>query len=478
MIDTLAYGIKHKNFGVYQVIYFVILSFLLCLLCVTKLSIPVKIVMGLPILLITITIEDTFKAFLYLTLFTLALPVTFFQVHIEGVYQIPIGVTDILILLLFFLLIGERFSQRELRFRKDFLTIPLVILLFSALLSLTGAVDRRLGILYLLVMFEGFILYSYILTFFKSEKDLKHLLFIYFAIAGFYGIYGLFQFKLGYFPLVEGTEVGLSSGIWANRVRANLTHANSLSGFIVIVLPLMWVCFSRRKISWNILRYFFIALLCFVLAVTYSRNGYIAFLLSTFVLAFLYSKKNKKPKVFGVFLLGMLVLAVGIARYAPDIFTRLASVKYFQYDAASLGRLMFWRESLKTFTHHPFIGIGVSNFVREPYSLGFLGPHNLYIATLLELGMLGGIGLFFLLFRIFHRLIKVYRSDEPDFRRRLNVGLMASWVAFLSHNFFDSVWGVVSHTRQIKYLWFFLAITMMSINLSRTNSNLKEETKT
>jgi len=158
------------------------------------------------------------------------------------------------------------------------------------------------------------------------------------------------------------------------------------------------------------------------------------------------------------------VIMIGtILKFQPTALLRLVTIKYYAYDVAAILRLTFWRGMLESFLAHPFTGIGLGNFVHQPFSYSFIGAHNVFFNAMGETGILGIVGLLGLMLVLFIKLFRVWKTARRTSSVTESICLIGSWSTVVVHGVFDNVWSVGSHTREIKYIWFFLALTLVFI---------------
>jgi hypothetical protein len=61
----------------------------------------------------------------------------------------------------------------------------------------------------------------------------------------------------------------------------------------------------------------------------------------------------------------------------------------------------------------------------------------------------------------------VYRRATDIYHVSESIGLLGSWAALVMHGLFDTVWSAGSHTREIKYIWIFLAMSLVFCGISK-----------
>lgn len=207
-------------------------------------------------------------------------------------------------------------------------------------------------------------------------------------------------------------------GIEFLRPYATFSHPNVLAGFVVIMLPIIFLASKNRNKDFFILTVF----LSFItLVLTSSRVAILGFV-GVFIGLF------RKP--------GFLILILTIVLLLPLLITRFSSL--INYDTLSLGRrLQLNKIGIEAFATSPIFGIGLNNFIsKEADNLiigenRFLQPiHNIFLLTLAETGLVGFLGLTFFIVYPIWRLLKMLPSQD-------SLCLLISWMAILFLGNFD-----------------------------------------
>jgi O-antigen ligase len=142
-------------------------------------------------------------------------------------------------------------------------------------------------------------------------------------------------------------------------------------------------------------------------------------------------------------------------------------------DASFIGRVVLWAYAWMIFKANWLIGVGFDNFRYVKHFYGYPGQismempfhaHNIFLETLVDLGIVGFIGFCWLSVRTLFRLDRLVRAKSPD-RWTLALGLGAALVTYGAHGLFDNV------------LWHYGALTLfgvllgLGIRVSRLSAN-------
>ncbi len=242
-----------------------------------------------------------------------------------------------------------------------------------------------------------------------------------------------------------GQNLISAEGVW--RVRGFYGSPNNLALYLGRMLPLavaigLWGVVGRRR--WL---YGAAALLCAAaIVLTYSRGAWL--LGVPLSLLFLAALRGRRPLLVagGVVLAAVVLLAVLVGAGRIVSLTDMAQGTTFL-------RLQLWQSSVTMIRDHPFLGVGLDNFLyayRSTYALpvaweelNLSHPHNLVLDFWLRLGLPGLVAIGFLLVAFFRQGRRLYKRFPEDGERLLALGLMAGMVDFLAHGLVDNAFFLV-----------------------------------
>ena len=254
----------------------------------------------------------------------------------------------------------------------------------------------------------------------------------------------------------------------------SMYDTNDLAYVLVTVFPIT-VAFAmvsrsaRHRVPWMLIA---LGLVVTVL-LTSSRGGFVGLLASTAVIVLFPARsgsmqdgtsKTSKSRVV-VSLVACVSLAVTIWPFLPsDTKERLETTFSLSGDYNldqnnDKGRLQIWTRAMTALAQRP-IGYGVDTFPMVTFRFGgrMMAPHNSFVQTAVELGILG---LYFFL-RIYYLALKglaearrrlgarMTKSEEPDermvFFRMLQASIVGNFFAamFLSMAYVTLFWIMIS----------------------------------
>lgn len=307
----------------------------------------------------------------------------------------------VLLLLILALSIGRGHKQPPLT--RGWLTTPLLVFYAVLVLGFVMAQATRPGILgddvlYLKnAMFYPLLYFAYR----RCRQDLagtRQLIILVMVVAAVAGLEAILQglsYGIGSF-----SETRRASGPFSHDFRAaNLAgvyFAMFLSMFIAMAL------YMRDQKLWRLAAIAGCVILTAAIMVTYSRQSYV---IAIVAFALLLMRRN----VFLAVIIGVLMIpAIGLL---PESVTQRVTetrqqddVGAEQLDVSTGSRLEIWAGAMQMWQEHP-AGVGLNRFKQY---IGQYTPryrnydaHNFYVLTLAELGPLGIIALFWLLWRLF-----------------------------------------------------------------------------
>lgn len=222
---------------------------------------------------------------------------------------------------------------------------------------------------------------------------------------------------------------GIATVVWRGQLRVlpygTFPHPNVLGGYLAIILPWMAANFRSRGPRGKPAIWFLKSL------------GPV--LLGLVALFFTFSQA-----AWAAGLLGML--AVSGARRKFGGLARLGAVGFFPLASLSVvRRVELVRMAGKMLGDHPFLGVGLGNFVVRMGEYGrisgyqaFLQPvHNIFLLVAAETGLFGLLAFLFLLFAAYCSLIGGMRSRDPTAPRLLISLTQILFLGLFDHYFWD-----------------------------------------
>jgi len=172
---------------------------------------------------------------------------------------------------------------------------------------------------------------------------------------------------------------------------------------------------------------FFLNIVCLsigfvALFFTKSIGGWITFVFC--VSLFLVLAKTAKKNVF-------IIIFLLVASFAVVSCMRMSGRHEFTKPTFSAQkRLSYWKETVDVIKEHPLTGIGPGNLVLTESR----NSHNSYLQILAEMGPLGLVSLFGMLFFFIENGLKKIRSKEKVY---YGLGVILCGVSFALHNIID-----------------------------------------
>ena len=277
--------------------------------------------------------------------------------------------------------------------------IFLVITGVSAVLSphhFTGLTEW----LRLLSIFSLFLLGLILIT---SREDLSQLIKIIILSTLIPAIFAFWQFF---------TKTGISlpmEGIY-NRIYGTFAHPNLLAYYLLIpiILSFLIFLFGKKTQIPKILYLFASIILCVLMALTFTRGAWAAFILVIFLLgAFRY-------RAFATIILLLAALTYFII---PPINSRINDLIHPNEYSSINWRINLWQDSLGLIKKQPLLGYGTGSasqviLASRGEEAGSPDPHNDYIKISLENGLVGLFSYVLLILALGYELIKKSLAEK------------------------------------------------------------------
>lgn len=284
-----------------------------------------------------------------------------------------------------------------------------------------------------------------ILHFLNSKKRIKIFLAALALAGAAESIFGIGSFLLSWqgpfnIGIASSRAYSVLDGIISGRVNGtfgstmdNFTGSNLLASYLVILIPISVSFIILLKEKWKRIGFgIILALQLLCLALTYTRSSIVYLLLAMAAFAWILGK-NKKIAVAAFAIFAVFALMV------PGLKERFAS------DAAN-DRIAIWRSAVLVASDHPLWGTGPGKYLEalsgniikyEAFSFDTeaLTPHNFFLYSWANIGILGLAAIFWMVFAAFKDLRDKFKTASDYESKILLAGIIASSLGFLMQNF-------------------------------------------
>lgn len=281
--------------------------------------------------------------------------------------------------------------------------------------------------------------------------------------AGVSVVIGLFVYASGQNPFLEGYH-----GTVVRITGAAQTSPNIYA--IILLFPLMLALLRYFTAVSNRNRMLYLAmtlLLVTGVALSFSRSGFLAFAVAALFIPFVWGRYITPRHWAGIF----LIVAISTISLPSEYWQRIGSLNVFDDDVSAdeslTGRLNYLRVGENILKNYPLLGAGPGNYQvlhamaeyqTKPTMIGVERmPHNMYLQSLTETGIIGFFVLLIMLSTVFISVLRAFRAQNSN--RWLAGSLLLALLSYL-------VMGMFSHQYLNKYLWVLFAMIRILPELS------------
>ena len=282
-----------------------------------------------------------------------------------------------------------------------------------------------------------------------SPKQLRGLVWMLLLIHAYFAISGIHNFLSGGYSDVTGNTSGrVASGF--------VRDENDFALAVNLMIPFALFGFQYLKGKAKVVS--FCLLLLFVLAVvsSFSRGGMVG-LAAVMLFALLVSTR----KLLAISASAVVLLTIMF--FAPSSYWKEAVTITDAHESTANARIEYWVAGMRMFAAHPIIGVGAGNGPlqmpsfysghsgRDPSTQWGRTFHGTWPQVLAELGLLGGVPYFSLMFLAFRYLFRIRRRvlEERDptvlFLSNSLIGSLTAYIAgatFLSTAYYPQLWNI------------------------------------
>jgi O-antigen ligase len=431
-----------------------------------------------------------------------------------------IRISQILAVILIFVWLLALITKK-ITYKKNYITLPLVVFLAINLLSLMKSSDiKRSLTIFSFILFTAFLgwLITQVIT---DKKDLKKIIIAVAISSLLISLLGFWQF-FGDSYNISPQWTGLRANYVQEKIGFTRIHSTAFeplyyANYLFIPLFLFLALWIGRKspqptllreknneisveesnkfpLSKPVLSFvegggtrglfllIFLILSNFVLTV--ARGAYLAFIPSLLILIYFFHHKlsNFKKLISFILLITLTIFfSWQLIRYFDRSSSSLDQLKYEEHITNIFGGSSYKerKETInlawRAFMENPILGIGIGSF--GPYAKIHLPwwqkndwkiVNNEYLEILAETGLAGFIAFMSLLGIIIFRTFKLIYNNKDAFLKTAGAGLFAAFIAIL-------VQYLTFSTLYIMHIWFLIGLLAAISNIKSEiyDSNLK-----
>lgn len=350
--------------------------------------------------------------------------------------------------------------------------IFLFVYLFAVVASILVASDRDLAIERIIDLAKDIAIIYCILFCLRRPKEWKAAILIVIMVTTALSLLGIIQLTSGNY---SQTFFDLARIDTDNRVAGPINEPNMWGQVLVAVIPFVIFGILRESSREKLLYLGALVILLIELLNTFSRGGYLAFLVVLFLIVFFFTRFNPLA-IFSIVAVIILALPLLPAQYVERFQTITALSSNNQgavYEEASFrGRTSEVLTGFTMFADHPLLGVGAANYpVNYQKYAQIIGlevrteqreAHSLYVEILSETGLIGFLsfmGIVFFLFLMLSRMkTELQRTKYFDEWSSHISAMQVSLIGYL-------VAAIFLHGAYIRFLWMIIALALSLVQV-------------
>jgi O-antigen ligase len=276
-------------------------------------------------------------------------------------------------------------------------------------------------------------------------------------------LYGFYQFLTG-----TGNEV--TEGYI--RINSSFFHPAHFSMYLTFLFCLAYAEFLDPRAKNRAIRLIYIACLCFLEVVTYTRISWAAMGLCFLYLSWVYNKRSYILAAAAVGVLVLLASGGGILNRVTSVGTVLESDNVYDLNSSVGWRLYFWDEIERRFWDRKWFGFGAGSSVMLGVELFGVeaAPHNGYLRVLYETGFAGSASFLWVLLTMLWQGIRLIRKRLDTSLTYISHVYVTMTVTYIMLNLTDNI---LEYYEVAIYQWAILSLVEYN-NLLATRAGLME----
>lgn len=287
--------------------------------------------------------------------------------------------------------------------------------------------------------------------------------------TAFISIYGIIQYfvlkDLGFlWYMLHPNMMDQNNSVWRDRISSTFTTENEFAAYLNMSMACIYVYFlqplSQKSKAIKIVAWTTIFLSLIALILTFSRGGWIAFAGTALVIAMI-MMKSQRNKTF-VLLATVLSSAVIFGGLQLSGLIEVVANRSTIDDYTAITRVGLMKAATLIFFDNPLFGIGYGNFVtlypsyislsRSFWADPSVGPHNIYLYILSQIGILGFIPMMQIFVFTGYRGIRAFVSSPANVAGNAKLAIAVAIISSLIHGFVDDTSLFGSHNGFLIFL--------------------------
>ncbi|MFL7839869.1 MAG: O-antigen ligase family protein [Candidatus Promineifilaceae bacterium] len=255
-------------------------------------------------------------------------------------------------------------------------SLPLLIYLAAVVLSMAVAQDRWLAAFEIFLLGQSFLLFIYIIKTVQNRQDLLFVVTLLLAGLAYESVVMIGLRILGHSVRFAHIMAGIDA---SGRVYGTIGSPNTAASYLTLLLaPTLSVLLTTLKAPYKWLAGLAFGLGTAALLLTFSRGGWLAFIISIALLClFAFFRGWLSPGVPLVIAASSMVLVLLLWKPITD--------RLFGDDlGAAQSRSIMWKQALQVIEANPVLGVGSNNYAiwyEQRYSSTTIQPVHFLIGT-------------------------------------------------------------------------------------------------
>jgi probable O-glycosylation ligase (exosortase A-associated) len=300
-------------------------------------------------------------------------------------------------------------------------------------------------------IFQGmlgfFVMFVLAVDLVDSPRRLKSLVWMLLLIHAYFAIKGIHTFMTGSFRGVGGYTSGVVGS-------GSLSDENDFAMMINMMIPFSFFVLTVLKGYSKLISAGLLLLFVMAVVASFSRGGMVGL---AAVLLFALFVSKRKLLATGTTVVIVLVMFL----FAPSSYWKEAGSISDVHENTANARLEYWQAGIRMFVDNPLAGVGADNGQiqmpkyyqgaggRDPNTQWGRTFHGTWSQVLAELGLLGGVPYFSMMFLAFRYLFRIRRESLGDqnstmlFLANSLIGSLIAYIAcatFLSTAYYPQLW--------------------------------------
>ena len=330
--------------------------------------------------------------------------------------------------------IFKMFREKEIRFRRTPIDVPILLFGLISFISIFNSKYIYGSIMEVIKFIILALIFYIVVNFIREEREIKRILNVVLMIGTGIALFGILQY------------LGVITKSWWDKpwlLSATYVNHNHFAGLAELIMPLsIGMILSEKDTSKRSLYIYSFLILSIGFLLSMSRGAWFSLSLSMLFMIMIIFKRGKTRFIISMSIPLLIIFAIFLFNVIDIDFLLKRIAGYWELDLS--GRIEIWKGTVGIIKDNWLLGTGPGTFIYNFPKYRPLGitslinyAHNDYLQIASEMGILAFALAIFIMARIVKKGLRTHNIAKSSFKKWISLSLSVGILGLLLHGLID-----------------------------------------